>query len=219
MGDPLEGLYAVRRIDAVRAGSVLKEAFARDPLWQAVFALESGGESKRQAFFEVPVLFGLRYGRVYAPSPALEGVAVWLPGERAGMGLWRMMRSGALRPGLRLGPSLGRKLQQVLGGTIRDRERHMRGRLYLYLMVLGVAPAHQRRGLGGRLLRALIQEGEREGRALYLETETEENVALYQKYGFRVLKSPRLPVVDLPFWEMARPPGGADEVSDGPGRA
>jgi ribosomal protein S18 acetylase RimI-like enzyme len=206
MDDRLQGLYAVRRQDLVQAGAALKDAFARDPLWRAVFDGEPDAERKRQAFFEVPVLYGLRYGRVYASSPALEGVAVWMPGELADMGLWRMLRSGALRSGLRLGTGLGRKVQQILDGTIRDRAQHMRGRPHLYLQILGVAAAHQGRGLGSRLLRSLIEQGERERRTLYLETETEANVAFYRRFGFRVLKSLRLPVLGLPFWEMARDP-------------
>jgi len=39
-----------------------------------------------------------------------------------------------------------------------------------------------------------------------LETETEDNVRFYEKYGFETVKKTNLLVVDLPMWEMKREP-------------
>jgi len=207
MIDLARALYALQKKDVAKAGSVLKDAFRRDPLWQSILAGEPDCQRKLQAFFEVPVLYCLRYGQVYALSPAIEGVAAWMPGELADMGLWRLIRSGAIRQGWRLGLRVGRKLDRIFAGTVRDRREHMKGRPYLYLLVLGVATEQQGRGLGGLLLRSLISLSERSRRALYLETETEQNVRLYEKFGFRTLKEVRLPDIELPFWEMARSSG------------
>ena len=112
----------------------------------------------------------------------------------------------SLRYCLRLGLGLGRRLDRIFAATLRDRKEHMRGRPYLYLQVLGVARAQQGRGLGGRLLRALIERSEGEHLPLYLETEDERNVRLYEKFGFQTLKVLRLPLLGLPSWEMARTP-------------
>ena len=56
------------------------------------------------------------------------------------------------------------------------------------------------------MLRELVDECDRSGRHLYLETETEENVAMYEGLGFQVIKKVTLPVVELPMWEMMRAP-------------
>jgi ribosomal protein S18 acetylase RimI-like enzyme len=209
MSEPTRPLYALQSKDVAKAASVLKDAFGRDPLWNAVFAEEPDRERKLLSFFEVPVRYCLCYGRVFAPSPALEGVAAWMPGERADIGIAGLIRSGALRAGLRLGLQFGVKLERIFGGAVRDRREHMRGRPYLYLLVLGVATALQGRGFGGLLLRALIARSERESLHLYLETENEENVRLYERFGFRTLKALRLPFIDMPSWQMARAPSGA----------
>jgi ribosomal protein S18 acetylase RimI-like enzyme len=206
VSEKLQSLYALQNKDVPRAASVLRDAFSRDPLWSTVFAQVPDRERKLLAFYEVPVRYCLRYGKVYAPSPALEGIAAWMPGERADLRLGSLIRSGAVWPGLRLGLGFGKKLDPIFAGTIRDRKEHMRGKRYLYLFVLGVARAHQGRGFGGQLLGALIEGSDREGLHLYLETETEQNVRLYEKFGFRTLKALRLPVVGLPSWEMARAP-------------
>jgi ribosomal protein S18 acetylase RimI-like enzyme len=103
--------------------------------------------------------------------------------------------------------SVTRKMAPAFLPIERDRREHMRGRAFIYLQIIGVAPRHQGKGFGGRLLRAIIAESEQEGRPLYLETETEENVRLYERFGFRVIRKLILPGLELPMWEMAREPG------------
>ena len=64
----------------------------------------------------------------------------------------------------------------------------------------------QGKGFGRKLIGAAIEKSEHEGLHLYLETETEENVKLYEHFGFRLLKRITLPMVELPMWEMVREP-------------
>lgn len=51
---------------------------------------------------------------------------------------------------------------------------------------------------------ALFDEAEMLNGTLYLETETGRNVAMYERFGFEVIRRITLPVVDLPMWEMVR---------------
>ena len=94
----------------------------------------------------------------------------------------------------------------VFKPVIEDRHEHMAGSTYLYLLVVGVATKLQGKGFGRKLIGAAIEKSEREGLQLYLETETEENVKMYEHFGFRLLKRITLPIVDLPMWEMVRKP-------------
>lgn len=43
-------------------------------------------------------------------------------------------------------------------------------------------------------------------RYLYLDMETEQNVEMYEHYGFSVLDRVLLPEMRVPFWEMLREP-------------
>jgi ribosomal protein S18 acetylase RimI-like enzyme len=88
-----------------------------------------------------------------------------------------------------------------------DRKTNMKGSAYIYIMIVGVASALQGQGHGTKLLRALIEESQRLRVPLYLETETEKNVAFYQRQGFHLVRQIILPIIDLPMWEMAREPG------------
>ena len=57
---------------------------------------------------------------------------------------------------------------------------------HYYLFALGVDPAHQGRGLGSTLLRAVTSQCDAKNAPAYLEASTEKNARLYQRHGFRV---------------------------------
>ena len=82
----------------------------------------------------------------------------------------------------------------------------MNGKPYIYLQIIGVASKFQGQGFGGKLIRALIERSEQHGKYIYLETETEDNVKLYERFGFKVIKKVSLVGINLPMWEMVREP-------------
>ena len=146
----------------------------------------------------------MKYGAVYATSESLEGVAAWVPGRYSYVNAWRTIRSGALLTGLKMGMEIGKKMQVIFTPMEDDRKRHMQGRRFMYLQIIGVARDLQGKGHGGRLIRALLEHCKQGGLPLYLETETEDNVNMYKKFGFQLLKTINLSVIDLPMWEMVR---------------
>jgi len=200
-----EAPYQLPRSDIIRAAPVLAAAFRQDPIWRRLFESEPRPD-RRQAAFAAPLRFCRRYGTVYATSPLLEGIAAFVPGERADMTFARMILSGGIVSGLRMGMGLARRMMPVFQPVQADRKQNMLGRLYVYLLVLGVAPEHQGKGWGGRLLRAVIEYCRQRDRSLYLETETESNVLMYERFGFRTVKTITLPKLNLPMWEMVREP-------------
>lgn len=209
MSGQIENLYKVQKKDILKAGTVLADAFQHDPIWTNVFEDEAINAQKMGAWFEGSVRYGLKYGEVYAPSEKLEGVAAWGLSDFADMTMWRMIRSGSIISGMKMGLTMAKraqKMRSVFEPIEADRKANMKGRAYIYLMIIGVASEYQRQGFGGKLLGTLIEESERVGVPIYLETETERNVRMYEKLGFKVLKQITLPVVDIPMWEMVRGP-------------
>lgn len=200
----MENLYQLNKHQAAQAGHVLNNAFQEDPVFNAIF--EGATSEQRIAFYTSPVVYCMKYGQVIAPSEQLEGIAAWVAGKYADMGLFHMILSGALWSAMRMGAKYSQRMATVFKPVDEDRKANMQGRDHLYLVIIGIAPKHQGKGLGGKLMQALLEVSEKSGLPVYLETETEDNVSLYQHYGFEVIKKTTLPLIDLPMWEMLREP-------------
>jgi len=190
----------------MRASKVLADAFQRDPLWKKIYEREPDLEKRLRAAFEASVRYCLKYGEVYAPSEDLEGVMGFVPGKYADMNVWRMIRSGSMGAAMRTGLNATKKMAPVFKLINEDRRKHMVGLTFLHLSVIGVATELQGKGFGRKLIGAAIEKSQRENLQLYLETETEENMKMYEHFGFRLLNRITLPIVDLPMWEMVKEP-------------
>lgn len=198
----LDTLYPLQKRDVPQAAAVLVDAFQHDPIWQVL--LSDATPTQKIGAFATPLLYCLKYGQVYATSEKLEGIAAWIPGEWAAMTPWRMVRSGAIRAALQLGWKTAKKMEPIYAPLETHRQKTMQGKPFIYLQIIGVASSYQGQGFGGKLLRALIEACERSGTAIYLETETESNVRLYERFGFVVVQEIALPVINLPMWAMTR---------------
>ncbi len=208
MAEQKKSVIILPKEEIPRAGVLLTDAFREDPVWKAVFHGAEDREERLNAFYQTPLRYSYKYGEVYASSENLEGVAAWVPGRYAEMTFWRMLASGAVKSGFGMGMKFAKKLDQIFKRLKTDRMEIMEGRDFLYLQIIGVAHEFQGKGFGGRLLKALIEKSEEAALPIYLETETEENVEMYKRFGFRLAKQITLPIVDLPMWEMVRETGG-----------
>lgn len=202
----LDTLYHLKKKDVPGAGRVLSRAFGNDPLWLKVFEGVPWLEERFGTFFLTPVRFCLKYGKLYGTSPELEGVAGLVPGSSSEMTVWRIISSGALWSAMKIGARVAKRLVVIDRVIKPDRNRMMKGREYLYLFILGVLPECQGKGFGGKILHALSEAADGAVLPVYLETETEENVRMYEKYGFTVVRKIMLDVLEVPMWEMVREP-------------
>ncbi|WP_319563080.1 GNAT family N-acetyltransferase [Marispirochaeta sp.] len=197
-----EQIYTIKESDIQRTGVILAEAFQNDPVWDNV--LENTTIEQKRAFFESPVRYGLRYGNVYAPSPNIEGTAVWVPGKYADLTIGRGIRSGSMLSAMKIGLHCMLKMKPIFEPLEKDRKDKMKGKSYIYLMIIGVSPEYQGKGFGGRLLKPLIQESNELRVPIYLETSTERNVRMYQHFGFNIVGKLTHPIINIPQWQMLR---------------
>ena len=80
---------------------------------------------------------------------------------------------------------------------------HPKGPLW-YLAVLAADPEFQRSGVGAALVEPILERCDTEGIDAYLETQKEDNLAYYRRFGFEVVDRLR-PVSDgPPLWTMRR---------------
>lgn len=144
------------------------------------------------------------YGLAYA-LPGAGGLACWLPPGQKEFTMGRIIRSGLIAMPLAFGLAAYRRFDSYMSISGRLRREHMPESSW-YLWVLGVSPQLQGKGIGGRLIRPVLNEADSKGQACFLETEDERNVGFYSKHGFRVVAQALVPGLQLSTWSMLRAP-------------
>jgi ribosomal protein S18 acetylase RimI-like enzyme len=199
-------LYRVQKGDITRAGKILADAFQNDPAWSKIFEGVSHREKRLSANYEVAIRCGLKYGEVYASSQNLEGIIAWVPGRYADMKTWHLLCSGATGAVMRIGLNVLKRMAPVYKPVTEYRREYMADHEFLYLLVFGVATELHGRGFGRKLIDAVIEKSEQERLPLLVGAGSEDNVKMYEHFGFRVLEKITLRIVGLPEWEMVREP-------------
>ena len=70
-----------------------------------------------------------------------------------------------------------------------------------FLGPIGVDPMRQGEGFASKLMRPMLDRADAEGLPVFLDTNTEENIALYEHFGFRVKERADMPEADI--WNVA----------------
>jgi len=82
-----------------------------------------------------------------------------------------------------------------------------------HLGPIGVHPHFQGRGIGKAILKAFIHTVDEQASAAYLETDVDKNVALYEKFGFKVVAQAEIMGINNRFmWREAAPTNDRLEV-------
>jgi ribosomal protein S18 acetylase RimI-like enzyme len=206
MPSQIKNCYKIQKKDIHKVGVALADAFQNDSVWKLFFK-EEATIDQRSLFFETPIRYCIKYGQVYATSEHLEGIAAWVPGNLADITIWRVIQIGALFSGmkaLRACTKLAQQQERIFKPLQAARITNMKGREYIYLMIIGVTSACQGQGFGRKLMEALIGESTQIGNPIYTETQNEENVRFYESLGFKAINQITLPIINLPHWELIR---------------
>jgi ribosomal protein S18 acetylase RimI-like enzyme len=154
------------------SAEMLARAFHNDPLSVYFFPDPSDRIKKSTGFFQLLARYGIIYGEPETTSPALEGVAIWFPSNKADMSPWGMIRSGALQMASRVGmTAVGRMLRfSEYANAIHKHHAPFR---HWFLQTVEVDPLLQGKGYASILLRTKFDRLDREGLPCYLDTQTE----------------------------------------------
>jgi ribosomal protein S18 acetylase RimI-like enzyme len=134
---------------------------------------------------------------------AIVGVSAWMPPHAWPPSLRVQLAQlpGSLRAfSCQLGAlrTVGTYLRTLL--KVHPKEPHW------YLMLLAVEPSMQRRGAGAILVERGLGLADNEGVGVYLETQKEENLAYYRRFGFEEAQTLTPVVGGPPYYTMWRAP-------------
>lgn len=188
-------IYKASSSDQVSIVHTVVLAFAGDPMTRWCW------RDARQYLANMPN-FTLAFG-----GAAFVEKSAHCTDDRGGAALW-------------LPPDVGpdeETMAQIVEDTVPD---SIRGELYgvmekmaeyhprephWYLPLIGVDPAHQRKGYGSALLGYALEQCDRDRQLAYLESSNPRNIPLYERHGFRAIgeiqvgTSPRMvPMVRTP---------------------
>ena len=185
------------------ASAVLARAFFDDPL----FVWMEPDDQRRAGFLpwimRVGSRYGMLFGEVHATPHALQGAAVWLPPGGTTVQQERLEQAGFVDPVAVLGETAVARFDSFMEHAEALHARDM-GAAHWYLMILGVDPPFQGRGIGGGVIQPVLSRVDSEGLPCYLETAKERNLPFYRKHGFEVVHEGMMPPDGPRFWTMSR---------------
>jgi GNAT superfamily N-acetyltransferase len=193
-----------------RAGTVLGRAFEFDPLWTGIFPDPDRRPALLVAMFTAVTAATIAAEGVAETTPGADAVALWLPPGRD-LRLRSLLSSRFALPRfvMRLDAPERRRMMAVLRRLGR-RKKDLMPDPHWYLSAVGVIPERQHRGLGSSLVRSGISRADRDGVAVYLETETEANVRFYEHLGFEIREQITAAGLGIPVWSLVREPAAQE---------
>ncbi|MBN2156925.1 MAG: GNAT family N-acetyltransferase [Candidatus Lokiarchaeota archaeon] len=193
----LSDLYKLTEKDYTKASKVLGEAFKVDPIWKRILHNQF---NKFRTVFGISLKYTLKFGKAYALTANMDGIACWLTSPYTNVTLWRLLYSGAIKPVMQLKWKIISNIFKVYNRVDKHR-KNFKQIPFLYLFALGVHPEKQGEGIGSKLLKLMLDQLDSDI-PVYLETETEKNVRFYERFGFKISKKIHVPLVNLPVYVM-----------------
>ncbi|MXP41859.1 GNAT family N-acetyltransferase [Altererythrobacter soli] len=183
------------------ASNILADAFHGRPPGSELFR-EPNSSAKLRYFWDRTCRYALLFGECYGSEDG-SGVALWLLPNGTAMTPWRMFRSGMFTAPFYMGM---RDFKAFVAFAQHTDAMHREAlpEAHYYLFALGVRADKQGCGVGSSLTRAMLGRAKSEGVPVFLETQTTENVRLYERLGFEVVSEVPIPGVQLRNWAMVK---------------
>jgi ribosomal protein S18 acetylase RimI-like enzyme len=196
-------IVRLARSHARKAVETLVRAFRNQHPFQSYFPDQMERERITSYLIAMAVFPALRYGEVHATSYTMEGIAIWMPSDNYPVPPWRVLRSVPLSVTIGFARYGGYKMKDF-GQYIDTLHARLVPFKHMYLQSLGVDPSYQGQGHAGKLLRHMLTSLDKAGLPCYLETLEEQNVRLYEHFGFTVVDESMIPGANLTNWAMLR---------------
>ncbi len=169
------------RKDKVRVMEILIRSFENDPLIRWFTSPCDRGKSRR-----IRSLMNFAFEKGFAQQ------GIYLTDDRNAVAIWKygktnMMTFRLFRAYLDFGLTMGlAKMMEIFKMEKQVNKRHPKVQHYLYLWFLGVMPNHQGKGLSSALLNPKLALADKNAEPIYLETNNEKNIKIYECRGFKL---------------------------------
>ena len=195
-------IVPLREADIPRAAAALTRAFYDDPLQVYTLPDPVARTERSPALFKAALRYGVLFGEVLT-TPDVLGAAIWI-----GPDAWDITDERAAQAGFdRLPAEMGADATERFFSVLSVADNHHRNDVrpdHWWVMVLGVAPEAQGKGLARALLDPVMRRADAAGQQCYLETANPANIAFYEHVGFDRVAEIEHPQSGLRLWTFRR---------------
>jgi len=188
-----------------KATAVLSASFFSYPMFMFYFPDPKRRTRYLPWYFRNILNCAMHYGEVYTTTE-ISGVIFTLPPVHTRITLWEYIKSGFFLTPFLLGFHNYKQSMDCERFVANTQERIMKNRPHYYLWGLAVDPKQQVTGIGAALLLTVLTKADAQKVPVYLETHDEKNVSYYQKHGFFLIDTVKIPKYQLQVWCMLREP-------------
>lgn len=192
MSSSLDNIVQLKKSQINIAGKTIARAYMNDPLFSYFIPDPLERQKKVQYLFNFQIRYSLSFGEVNTTSSNIEGIAVWLPHDKAEISPWQAIRYGFIFLSLRLGVRIMKKILSY-NDFCEEYHKHYANMPHWYLYNVAVDPEHQGKGYASKLLKPFFARMDKLNIPCYLETQIENNISLYKHFGFKVVETATLP--------------------------
>ena len=142
---------------------------------------------------------------IYADSEELNGFAVWIPMGFTGSKTIPFLKNGGMKLLLHSGMGIIGKLLTYETFAMKLKKKYT-GHIDWYLYNLSVRKDAQGKGIAKKLLQPMLTFCDDEKMLVYLETNKESNVSLYERFKFELRETNIIPGSSIQHYSMVRDP-------------
>ena len=142
---------------------------------------------------------------IYADSEELNGFAVWIPMGFTGSKTIPFLKNGGMKLLLHSGMGIIGKLLTYETFAMKLKKKYT-GHIDWYLYNLSVRKGAQGKGIAKKLLQPMLTFCDDEKMLVYLETNKESNVSLYERFKFELRETNMIPGSSIRHYSMVRDP-------------
>jgi ribosomal protein S18 acetylase RimI-like enzyme len=190
-------LVAFQPMMLAEASDMLARAFMTNPLHVAVFGRDA--LDKNREFFRVGLSVMKGPKLVAMEQARIVGLIHWVASPRCQLSAIEKLRMmPTMISGFGFGSAMG------VGAWLSAWTRHDPAEPHVHLGPIGVAPDVRGQRLGQKLMERYCEELARSRKIGYLETDRQENVQFYRRFGFDVVEQTTIRGVTNYFMKTAR---------------
>ncbi len=198
----IEGLYKIQKRDLKRCAEVAAQAFLNDE--SSKFLLSSKLTFKA-LYNYYSVIYKVVFDKMYmfAESEKINGLIIIAPIKNSELSVWDYIKTKSLKAILSLGIGTIVRSVKYENNCIKIRKNIATSDMW-YIFQFGVLPEKQGQGIGSRTMKPFLNWLDSEKISCYLETQKEQNIKMYNHFGFSLKSTDTLPKKKASQFAMLR---------------